>query len=154
MSLNRPKKVVPELTWRSPGKNVLQMAYSQSNVRMHAVVRMFHIFREPFDPEARSSSVELSDSVRISVRCPGRSREYVRVTSGGSSDFVLGFRGILWISNALLFNAKRICWRLNLNISHIVRVVDNVHLDTAFRDSRVDEVKGSNLTAASDSQVG
>ena len=35
------------LTCRSLGKNVLQIAFPQSSVRMHAVVLVFQILREP-----------------------------------------------------------------------------------------------------------
>jgi hypothetical protein len=68
---------------------VLHIAYPQSIVRIHAVVFIFHIFREPFEAEAKSRSSELRLSARTSVLCPGKSTVNIRVDSGLSSfDFV------------------------------------------------------------------
>lgn len=102
---------------------MLLIAYPQSIVRMHAVVFMFQIFREPFrggnfstcqedqlegklplDADAKSRSSELRDNVRTSVLCPGRSTEKRRVASGEPSLDFEGW-GTLYTSNALEDNA-------------------------------------------------
>lgn len=68
---------------------MLHIAYPHSIVRIHAVVFIFHIFREPFEAEARSRSSELKLNARTSVLCPGRSTVNKRVASGVPSfDFV------------------------------------------------------------------
>lgn len=71
-------------------------------VRIHAVVFMFQIFKDPkntvnprivwlsvtsipFEADAKSISSELRLKVRTSVRCPGRSTEKARVASGVES---------------------------------------------------------------------
>ena len=74
-----------QLTCRSPGKNVLQIAYPHSIVRIHATVFKFHIFNEPgrwirgykqekkhslripLEAEAKIWSSELMHKVRTSV---------------------------------------------------------------------------------------
>lgn len=78
---------------------MLQIAYPQSIVRMHAVVFIFHIFSEPFEADARRRSSELRHNVRTSVLWPGRSTVYKRIASGASFDFA--GCGMLWTSSAL-----------------------------------------------------
>lgn len=75
-------------------------------VRIHEVVFVFHILREPFEAEASVWSSELRQSDRTSVLWPGRSTLNERIASGSSSlDFVGG--GTLYTSMALVFKATK-----------------------------------------------
>jgi hypothetical protein len=95
-------------TCRSPGRNVLHIAYPQSIVRIHAVVFIFQIFKEPFEAEAKSRSSELKLNVRTSVLCPGKSTVKMRVASGVPSFNLVGW-GMLWTSRAFDARAVRSC---------------------------------------------
>ena len=84
---------------------MLHIAYPQSIVRIHPVVFIFQIFKEPFEAEARSESSELRLNVRTSVLCPGRSTVKRRVASGVLSFDFMGW-GMLWTSTA--FDARAV----------------------------------------------
>ena len=61
----------------------------------------------PFEAEPSNMSSELNERVRISVLCPGKSREQSFVGSGGFSLERVG-GGMLWTSRAFEASARKI----------------------------------------------